>query len=65
MKRAVYFFVIMLLLTFGIIKSVFVFAQDDLGGNKTEIDQLNTQIAQKKQKIAELEKSIEEYQKKI
>src|SRR3989339_351098 len=65
MKRAVYFFVIMLLLTFGIIKSVFVFAQDDLGGNKTEIDQLNTQIAQKKQKIAELEKSIEEYKSKI
>lgn len=64
MKSAVYFFVI-ILLTLGITKSLFVLAQSDIGGNKAEIDQLNTQIEQKKQKIAELEKSIEEYKLKI
>lgn len=35
------------------------------GGNKSEIDELNRQIAEKKDVVKQLEKSIEDYKKKI
>jgi len=47
-----------------IIPKVFVFSEDS-GGNREEIDTLNSQISKKKKKIKQLEESISEYKKKI
>ncbi len=64
MKKAVYFFIIVL---FGLLvaRPIFVLTKNDVGGNKTEIDNLNQQISEKKKKIEMIEKSIEEYKTKI
>ena len=60
-------FLILLLILVGLsFQPIFVLSSnEDIGGNKAEIDQLNDRIAEKKAKIKQLEKSIEEYKKKI
>jgi murein DD-endopeptidase MepM/ murein hydrolase activator NlpD len=63
--------VVMFLATFVVFVGIgmggeYVFGQnDEAGGNKEEISQLNTKISEKKNKVKQLEKSIAEYKEKI
>ena len=59
------FLAILIILISIIVMPFFVFAINESGGNSTEIDTLNKQIAEKQNKIKELEKSIEDYKNKI
>lgn len=62
LKKRVLTLSVACLLTMLVVPS-FVYTQT--GGNKTEIDDLNQQIAQKKEKVKQLEDSIAAYKKKI
>jgi len=64
MKKAVYFFVIFLIILTAS-RSVFALTKNSVGGNKSEIDDLKQQMEEKKKKIEMIEKSIEEYKSRI
>ncbi len=53
------------LVIIGQTKIVWSEPNNEVGGNKTEIDALNQKIAEKRAKIKELEKNIQDYKKKI
>lgn len=62
-----YLFLLVILSFFGALAlaPVLAFDNEDIGGNKEEIEQLNQEIQNKKDKIKQLEESINEYKKQI
>src|SRR3989339_30065 len=66
MKKRVFLFISILISVF-LINPFFVFTVDatEVASTKTDIDELNKQIADKKNKVAELEKTIKDYKEKI
>jgi len=65
MKKKIFIIFISIFVGLGLfVQPFFVFSQNE-GGNKQEIDELNSKISEKKEKIKQLEESINEYKKKI